>query len=279
MMCFSPIRIKTDQGNLRDVPCGRCVPCMKRRRDSWTFRLKQELKYSSSAHFITLTYSDDNLPRSPAGFPIVSKRDVQLFMKRFRKLINPIKVRYFLVSEYGTQTFRPHYHIIMFGFPSHLDISPNLSEAWKLGHHHVGSVTDASIHYCTKYVLTQSDLPEYLTVKDYACFMLCSKRPALGSQYLTPAMVSWHKSSLRSYVQNGQFKQSIPRYYKEKIFSREELFQLRVKAISSSRLASRKYLDSYASYDDTHYISMCTQQKLDLLRRERLKNKNNRLKI
>lgn len=267
--CFNPIRLKSDSGNFRDVPCGKCIPCLNRRRNSWTFRLMQELKSSTSAHFITLTYDDDNLPRSPTGIPIVSKRDCQLFFKRFRKLIYPFKVRYFLVSEYGSNTFRPHYHIILFGFPRDFDISVHLSTSWTKGFHHVGNVTHSSIHYCTKYVLTATDLPAYLD--DYKCFMLCSRKPALGSSYLTSAMIAWHQSGLKNYVLSNQFKQAMPRYYREKVFTKEQLFYIRQQSISFINSSLRKYVKDFGDYDDVNEVSMMRQQQLAIINSERKK--------
>lgn len=132
MECLSPLTFKKN-GLIQTVPCGKCLSCLSRRRSSWSFRLNQEMRVSTSAHFLTLTYSDENLPRSPTGFPVVVKRDVQLWLKRFRKLLSPFKVRYFAVSEYGTQTFRPHYHVILFNFPNHLDINVLLEKSWTHG--------------------------------------------------------------------------------------------------------------------------------------------------
>ena len=50
------------------------------------------------------------------GLPYASKTDAQLFLKRLNKychdkITNQFKnFRYFLVSEYGSTTFRPHFH-------------------------------------------------------------------------------------------------------------------------------------------------------------------------
>lgn len=62
--------------------------------------------------FVTLTYSDDNLP--PDGS--VSPAEVSKFMKRLR-FNTGMKLRYFAVGEYGDESFRPHYHLALFGFP------------------------------------------------------------------------------------------------------------------------------------------------------------------
>ena len=51
------------------IPCGKCLPCKMRKRSSWSFRLVQELRYSKSAYFITLTYDDFNVPQLHDRFP------------------------------------------------------------------------------------------------------------------------------------------------------------------------------------------------------------------
>lgn len=152
MRCISPILIKN--GQRRDyVPCGKCNFCLQNRRADWTFRLRQELKKSKSSYFLTLTYEEKNVTRNPeSGLPELSKRTLQLFIKRLRKenaRLVPWPLRYYAVGEYGTQTERPHYHIIIFNLSQ--ELSKRLVDIWLLGQCHVGDVSAASIHYVTKY--------------------------------------------------------------------------------------------------------------------------------
>lgn len=44
------------------VPCGKCIPCLRKRRADWSFRLENEFLNSDSALFITLTYDNIHLP-------------------------------------------------------------------------------------------------------------------------------------------------------------------------------------------------------------------------
>ena len=75
--------------------------------------------------FCTFTYDDDHVPRSyypdpETGEAIPSltlcKRDFQLLMKRIRRRFPDDHIRFFACGEYGSQTFRPHYHAIVFDF-------------------------------------------------------------------------------------------------------------------------------------------------------------------
>ena len=63
-MCITPITLKKsklkhtfdDELTYLKVPCGKCIECRKARVNQWFVRLSQELKRSTSAYFVTLTY-------------------------------------------------------------------------------------------------------------------------------------------------------------------------------------------------------------------------------
>ena len=98
------------------VPCGWCVNCRQNKRQSWVYRLR-----IGSDLFQT-------------NVAVVSKRDVQLFMKRLRKKYEDYKMRYFVTSEYGAKNGRPHYHMILFGFPFTGKMAGDLlAECWQNG--------------------------------------------------------------------------------------------------------------------------------------------------
>ncbi len=109
MMCRNPFM----QG-MRAFPCGQCMPCRVNRRRLWTHRIMLEAALRSDNAFVTLTYAEENLP---AGMSLAPK-DLQDWLKRFRKAIEPVRIRYFAVGEYGDLTQRPHYHLALFGWPS-----------------------------------------------------------------------------------------------------------------------------------------------------------------
>jgi len=145
------------------VPCGRCIICRRNRAAEWAVRLQHEAEYHQKACFITLTYDDDHLPYTSTGEPTLSKRDFQLFLKRFRKFINGDRIKYFACGEYGSVTQRPHYHALIFGWQpdwSELRVvkrgvclSDRLAQLWQKGGVQVGSLTPQSIHYVTGYLL------------------------------------------------------------------------------------------------------------------------------
>ena len=107
-----------------EIPCGRCVGCRLDYARQWANRCMLELEDHDRACFITLTYDEFHVSKSyypdPAtglALPALTlcKRDLQLFFKRLRKAFPENRIRYFGCGEYGPSTFRPHYHVILFG--------------------------------------------------------------------------------------------------------------------------------------------------------------------
>lgn len=229
MKCISPIWIrKTSQ----HVPCGKCNFCLAVKRADWSFRLYQELKVSSTSMFLTLTYSDEELPMSDHGIPTLDKEHVQLFLKRLRKQNEKFSnetIRYYTVGEYGTKTQRPHYHSIMFNV--HEKAERVLDEVWKKGNVHVGAVTPASIHYTTKYVINR--VGDY-EVKAKPFALISTRSGGLGINYVD-THGKWHREAQRDFTRVNGIIARIPRYLKEKIFTKLErqLMKINYDAIST----------------------------------------------
>lgn len=208
MQCYHKITLKN--GNV--VPCGKCPACRANERAEWIFRLKQEYKASTFAIFVTLTYDDDHVPK---GFN-VCKRDVQLFHKRLRKHFPSRDLRYYVVSEYGDHTFRPHYHgLYFFRHDYQKDLIYKVfADSWQQGFIKFGEVEEGSIVYCTKYCLKRSQIPEGRS----NCFRLVSKmNGGLGISYLNK-MRDYHVNTfnLHSVYSDGE-RSRMPRYYQSQI--------------------------------------------------------------
>lgn len=177
----------------------------------------------SQAHgdncFITLTYAPDTLPSDGS----LNKKHLQDWLKRFRKAIEPLKVRYYACGEYGEQTFRPHYHAILFGVG--VQFQSLIQQTWKLGFIQVGDVTVQSAAYVSGYVtkkLRSSDLkgraPE---------FSMMSLKPGLGvnaMQTVGDALMTKHGSALVAQLgdvpldlQHGSKKYPLGRFLRSKL--------------------------------------------------------------
>lgn len=170
MKCISPVYVK----KVREfVPCGKCAFCIKKQINAWCLRLAHEMEISSSAFFLTLTYNDEHLPPNEE----LSKRDIQLWIKRLRK-VNP-GIRYFAVGEYGTEKGRPHYHAVIYNL---VDLSL-VTDTWTdqfgnpLGHVVGSRATLGRIRYMVEYMA----LPQEENGKQKP-FRLMSRNPGLRLQ-------------------------------------------------------------------------------------------------
>lgn len=94
--------------------CGQCLPCRISLRNIKTTRGLLESFLTHDNSFVTLTYCEEALPEGGS----LNKKDIQLFMKRLLRRVEPRRIRRFGVAEYGEQTMRPHYHLILFGYPT-----------------------------------------------------------------------------------------------------------------------------------------------------------------
>lgn len=149
----------------------------------WSVRLVHELEYFKRGVFATLTYE------VPPQSLSVSKRELQLFVKRLRRfltlprlsggMVNPWydderRLKYYGCGEYGENHGLPHYHLIILGLGveehllegAHYVIDGPLKRAWCRdsipeeewrergcpGYIYVGTVTPGSCRYVTDYV-------------------------------------------------------------------------------------------------------------------------------
>lgn len=140
-MCLAPRRVTITTRFSRyttDVPCGKCVLCLRNAQNAWIPRIYSELQEQKIGSFVTLTYRDSAVPRvvdrdSGLVLKTLRKSDFQEVLKRFRQAycrkhhITKVSWKYFMCGEYGPQTKRPHYHVIFFGL-SKKDLLPFLSD-------------------------------------------------------------------------------------------------------------------------------------------------------
>ncbi|QXP08579.1 MAG: replication initiator protein [Arizlama microvirus] len=175
------------------VPCGQCIGCRLERSRQWAIRCVHEAYGHEDNAFITLTYAPEHLPPDVS----LNKSHFQKFMKRLRKAISPLLVRFFHCGEYGEINQRPHYHACLFGysFPDkvlyairdecRLYMSPMLQKLWPYGFSTVGDVTFESAAYVARYITKKitgdlaekhynGRLPEYTTM---------SRRPGIGKNW------------------------------------------------------------------------------------------------
>jgi len=224
MACDTPFHVKNPRypiySNDRQVPvpCGKCPACLSRRTSVWTFRLKTHAKNANTSYFVTLTYDTRFVPITSRGFLTLDKRDVQLYFKKLRKAHpKDVVIKYYLAGEYGSKTFRPHYHIILFN--ADIEI---IHKAWDKGEVHIGELTEASAAYTAKYINKGKIIPMHKNDDRLPEFSLMSKK--LGLNYLSEKIINYHRADIeRNFItlEDGK-KISLPRYFREKIWTEPE---------------------------------------------------------
>jgi len=227
MSCFNSFHV-TIPGRLDTVPvpCGKCPYCLKRKVSSWAFRLRKEDERSGASFFVTLTY--ESAPLANSGYMTLLKRDVQLFFKRLRKATFGTTWKYYAVGEYGSENWRPHYHIILFAstYRTKNELLIELHKAWNQGVIDVGTVTGASVAYTLKYVQKPTRIPVHKNDDRLPEFSLMSK--GLGENFLTNETKDFYRKNLsENYVIQDGYKMAVPRYYRERMLSSDDKLQQR----------------------------------------------------
>jgi hypothetical protein len=220
--------------------------CRIKKAAEWTMRLKHEASLHDENCFVTLTYNDDHLPiiNGVPTLPVYTF-DFQPFMKRLRSKVGK-KIRFFMCSEYGSRTERPHYHVLLFGYSPH-DLVPwtfedghwlyrsrEVEEAWSdfdpkgsgvktpIGFVTVGRFCDETCRYVARYTLKKLDgvmSHSWFGVRQRD-YLRMSLRPGIGADWLD----RYHRDVYKVDLLDGEvYKDSVtldgareikpPRYY------------------------------------------------------------------
>jgi hypothetical protein len=264
LQCYHPIPAwrqpgRTENGKQRisfspdnaiekiSVPCGQCIGCRLRKSVDWAFRCEHELSLHKLNTFITLTYDDKHLknPSLPTKEERAEgKTDYQRFLKSFRKLIYPLKIRFFLCGEYGETTWRKHYHAIIFGY-DFMDkkqiqtgdvsqpyyISETLGELWPHGNHLIADANFETAAYISRYITKKingekaenhynrvftdwneitGEITYFEEVQLEPEFITMSKRPAIGTGWFEKYQDDCYPSN---YLVKDGHKYPVPKFY------------------------------------------------------------------
>lgn len=243
------------------LPCGKCFACRLSRCLDVTVRAVAESRMHEFSSFITLTASDSNLSDVfPNG---LCHRPFQLFAKRLRKRIG--KFTFLMCGEYGSQTLRPHYHVVVFGH-RFVDgfirdncwiASRVLSECWPFGNITVDDVNINRLAYVAGYVAKDGFRDDKFW-SDRGLgrpYVKWSRRPSLGLRWFLAFkddLIDEHYQL--SFVLNGKSFNFGGRYFLQKIrLTNPDLFD----KISSTRRKS----------------CLCVDAETGIMRHEELKRK------
>lgn len=302
------------------IPCGQCIDCRLQAAREWTVRLLCEMKAykPSECWFVTLTYDPEHLPvvNEVPDHPDslisdidletgellswhysdrsgLSKRDLQLFMKRLRisyqrRIGNDdAAIRFFACGEYGDLGKRPHYHLILFGLA--LDDlkyyksnfrgdayynSQFLSDVWKKGFVVVSPVTYDNISYTCRYILKKQtgDLgfQEYVSNGIIPPFTLMSRNPGIAREFYDS-----NKDMIYRYDQvvivgkDGTAKRVKPAKYFDRLYALEDpefLASLKEERTARSRNRQLREMEQ-TDLSALDYLCMKEMNKLEAVKK------------
>lgn len=241
-----------------EVACGRCHSCQKKRAQHYRFRLQQEFLISSDSIFVTLSFDDNAIEEYKDNY----NKPVLQFLDALRKHYGK-EFRHFFVFERGDSTNRPHYHGILFNL-RHIDFY-FCESVWNRGNGKIRRPDEDIIGFYKKprgiiwleYIREPEKCSSYLTkyiTKEYdPSFnhprLIISK--GLGQSFLTPEVVDGFKKSLEPILWINGLPQSLPQYYKDKIYTKEDKLQMAINRFNNPQttwfLNGREFY-TYESY-------------------------------
>lgn len=269
--CEHPLIITDKNGNKRSVPCGKCVCCQSIKKYQWKKRLDNEFLYHKYGLAFTLTYSDDFLPCvfidpktsqywfSGYDYPVEHRGlstdiidDLQNYYnfdsngiyhipcfnrfhlnQFFKSLKNYAKnIRYYIQTELGPTTLRPHAHgVLFFNEYSPEFVKSLILQAWSFCDWSI-STNESSIHlvdnasYCTSYVSSTVVLPKLFQFGKFRPFSVKSTGLPIGSQifdnFVAPDFKYQEKTTIPSYNTRKFEYEFLPflRYHEARYFPR-----------------------------------------------------------
>lgn len=199
--------------NYIEIPCGQCVGCRLDYSRQWATRCMLEAKQYEHNQYITLTYDEDHVTWKMGANrdtgeiePVTTLIPDHLtkFMKDLRRYykhhFNHDNIRFYACGEYGSQTHRAHYHLIIFNLPINdkvflkynktgekLYTSETIQKIWKKGLISVGDVTWNSAAYVARYVMKKikgnDSARTYELLGIEPEFVRMSRKPGIAWQY------------------------------------------------------------------------------------------------
>ena len=228
-----------------EIPCGKCIDCRLQYSRMWADRCVYESLYhdEETNWFITLTYDEEHIVdvNSEIFAGTLVKEHFQKFMKRLRedqdRYENNNRIRFFGCGEYGSKTFRPHYHVIIFGLvlrPATLGLwipsrsgkqqwrCSYLEKLWKNGLVTVSPMSWDTAAYTARYTLKKAykEYSKELYIKNglEPEFILMSRRPGIGAAYYED-----HKNDIYKFDEiiqrspDGGRKAKPPKYFDNRL--------------------------------------------------------------
>lgn len=242
---------KSPQGYPEDyqilIDCGTCLGCLRDKARSWRVRLLHEHMFGNhdSCTCLTLTIAPEHYEQFQTKAGMASA--MRAFIDRLRYYTPGRRSpKRFFISELGEERGRLHFH----GFVWDCDIPKrDLERSWRYGFICARPLRSArQLSYATKYITKPA-------VDFHKPTIFVS--PGLGQSYCNQERWrSWHKKGnandpLNLYCKFGSFVYAMPRYYRSKIFTDDEIRNFKVVLSKSERsfekvLGRQTYTDPLA---------------------------------
>lgn len=255
------------------VPCGRCINCARNKSLEWVERLQLEKQRypDEQCSFLTLTYAEENIPLTEEYKSTLRYEDFQSFMKRLRSRTDG-EIRFFMCGEYGSRTWRPHYHALLFGYDffregkivgksesgMNLYYNDDIQDSWKLGIANFGFMDNESIAYVAQYT-TKKITTNYSWHDDSVKppFIQMSRRPGIGGKTYAENL-----DSIDDLYIDGRRVRKV-RYYQKLMEKDKKLLQLALQKKQMQEIAEMIQAEKYKGM---------TQKQIDDHEREVAKN-------
>lgn len=271
--------------NFLQLPCGKCLECRLRKSQEWATRIMLEAKDYKHNYFLTLTYDNQHLTvedivNKETGeittLPILKKKHLQKFLKDLRSYYdyhyNLKDIRFFACGEYGGQTLRPHFHIILMNCPiadlkvfqkgkNPLFTSNIINSIWGNGGVMIAECNWQTAAYTARYVMKKNvkeHTDKYLNLQQE--FVVMSRKPGIGKKYFDK-----HKEDYINYgivsASSSHVAKSIT--YFDKLYSNIDNDKLsKVKELRKElAINSLKNQLSNTDLSDVDYLSVKHNQK------------------
>lgn len=280
MKCFNPQGVLNKDNITVYRPCGVCCGCRLSYAAQWSVRCWCEAQCHEKSCFITLTYSNENLPEDGS----VKKEELQLFIKRLRRLAEPEVIRFFGCGEYGEKGNRPHYHVCVFGFDfsdktllkggrwkgckkgfkkstDPLYRSDGLESLWKKGYSSIGELTEKSAGYVARYCMKKigGDKAKEHYGDRVPEFSLMSRMPGIGQKWFEEHINEVYP---KDYISINGKRYKVPRYFDDLLKKMDEVRWRYVRLNRKKKGEKRAYEDSLRLKQREDYWIAITKDSL-----------------
>lgn len=279
---------------VKHVPfkCGRCIECMKQKAREWQIRLLETIKKDNNGIFVTLTLNTQSIinlkdyektwTQSGSKAKVRMKIDqikgyeqdneiitvaVRLFLERWRKEFKT-SIKHWLVTELGTkQNEHIHIHGIMWydkNKTTKSEFRKNIDRKWQYGYIYprndeqlkTNYLNEKTVGYITKYINKIDEIH-----KEYQPRILTSS--GIGKEYINTHNANRNKykgeKTEEHYTTNTGHKMSMPIYWRNKIYTKEEREKLWIQKLNKEQrfICGEKISikNGYKEYDEVlkHY--------------------------